>query len=73
MFHQMICDTCDGNGVLNAKTGETVNKEMMVLSLRKIIAKQNMQIAWYKAKLPAKEAGHFENFKKVNGGLQRFD
>jgi len=73
MFHQMICDRCDGNGALNAKTGETVSKEMMVLALRKTVAKQHRLIAWLKGKIPEKEQGHWEEFKEVNGGLQRFD
>ena len=73
MFHQMVCDTCDGNGALNAKTGATVNKEMMVLSLRKTIAKQKALIAWYKEKLPAKEQGHWDEFNEIHGGRQRFD
>jgi hypothetical protein len=73
MFHQMICDGCDGNGSLNAETGEIVSKEMMVLALRKTIAKQHRLIAWLKGKLPEKEQGHWEEFREVNGGRQRFD
>ena len=75
MFHQMVCDACDGNGSLSAKTGELISKEIMVLSLRKERAKQKLLIAHLKQNCSCKnkEQGHFEDFKIVNGGRLRLD
>jgi len=75
MFHQMICDACDGNGSLDAKTGELVSKEVMVLALRKENSKLKMLIFHLKQRFGSKgkEQGHFEEFKTVNGGRLRLD
>jgi len=75
LFHQMVCDACDGNGSLNAKTGELVSKEMMVLALKKENSKLKVLIAHLKHRYSSKgkEQGHFEDFKTVNGGRLRLD
>ena len=73
VFEGMICDPCDGNGVLDKETGDTVDKELWVIALLSMLKKQDLQIAWYKQKLEMKKKGHFENLKTVNGGRLRLD
>jgi len=73
MFHEMPCDICDANGELHASTGEKISKETMIFVLRNRLKKKKLQLAWYAEKLPVKEQGHWDEFKKVNGGRQRFD
>jgi len=73
MFSSTVCDPCDGNGVFDKETGDTVDKELWVIELLKMLKKKDLQIAWYKQKLEIQEKGHFDDFKTVNGGKQRFD
>jgi hypothetical protein len=74
MFHVMICDPCDGNGKVDAKTGQRVEKERMIEAQRKNIKQLQMQVAYYKSRRASKEeAGHWKDFKEVAGGKQRLD
>jgi len=75
MFYQMVCDPCDGNGEVDAKTGECVSKEIMVFVLRQRNAKLKLQFAHHKqnCSCKSKEQGHWDEFKTVNGGRLRFD
>ncbi len=73
VFEGMICDPCDGNGVLDKKTGNTIDKELWVIELLKMLKKKDLQIAWYKQKLEIQEKGHFDDFETVNGGRLRHD
>ena len=75
MFHQMVCNTCDGNGSLNAKTGELINKEMMVFALKKENKRLKEVLAYLKSlcACEAKVKGHWDTFKSKFGGKNRGD
>jgi hypothetical protein len=75
MFYQMVCDACDGNGELDIETGESVSKETMVFVLKKRLKQKEEQIAYLESltQSTSKNKGHWDEFKSVNGGKQRFD
>ncbi|MCJ8337593.1 MAG: hypothetical protein MJK10_03900 [Pseudomonadales bacterium] len=73
MYEGKVCDPCDGNGVFDKETGDTVDKELWVIELLKILKKQDLKIAWYQQKLEVQEKGHFEDLKPLNGGRFRND
>ncbi len=75
MFYEMVCDACDGNGSVDAKTGEVVSKELMVFALRKENAKLQSLLGHLKnlCTCKAKEQGHWDKFKSAFGGKKRFD
>lgn len=75
MFYEMVCDACDGNGSVDAKTEDKVSKEVMVLALRKELIKQGELVKYFKSNCTCKteENGHWDEFKTVAGGKQRLD
>ena len=73
VYEGKVCDPCDGNGVFDKETGDTVDKELWVIELLKILKKQDLKIAWYQQKLEVQEKGHFEDLKPLNGGRFRND
>jgi len=80
MFHKMICNRCDGSGVVTS-SGDPIDRDTMVAHMKVAIAKlrqQNKQLQienqLYREKFGDHEAaGHFEDFKTINGGRYRGD
>jgi regulator of replication initiation timing len=80
MFHEMICNRCDGSGVI-AISGETIDRDTLVVHMKMAIKKlreQNRQLQIenkrYREKFGDHEAaGHFEDLKIVNCGRYRGD
>lgn len=73
LFNPNSCAACDGNGILDAKTGQLITKERMVILQRKKIQQLQMQVGYFKSQCDSQEQGHWEEFKAVAGGKQRLD
>jgi len=75
LYQKYPCDPCDGHGKLDAKTDQKVSKDRMIQVYRKKIKQLQMQVSHYRSQCDtsSKENGHWEEFKEVNGGRQRFD
>jgi DnaJ-class molecular chaperone len=75
MFHEIPCHPCDANGEVKAESGESLSKETMVFVLKKRLKQKEVQIAYLESLIQSdsKKKGHWDEFKSVNGGKQRFD